>query len=513
MRVEQKENVKNSVGRMLFVALSLFIQVGWILIQFLKLNTYSTVIALLSSLLALLVAIRIYCGNTNSAFKLAWIIPILAFPVLGLCIYFLFGHSQVTAKMKKKSVEINDTLGPLKPSDEAILQSLEKKDFGIANQCRYLSTQAGYPVFQNSDLVFYKQASEGFEAQLEAIKQAKHFIFLEYHAIEAAESFSRLHALLVKKVNEGVEVRIFYDDVGSIGFLNPRFIKEMEAEGIKCRVFNQIIPVLNVFMNNRDHRKITVIDNEIAFTGGYNLADEYFNITHPYGHWKDTGVRITGDAVTSLTLMFLEMWNEMKWTDTDYQKYLTPYHYTAKEQGFIQPYADGPLYNEPIAENVYLNLIKHAKHKLYITTPYLIISDEMNRELTLAAKRGVDVRIITPGIPDKKIIYKVTRSYYANLVQGGVRIYEYTPGFIHAKQFLCDDSVATVGTINLDYRSLYHHFENGVLLYGFDAIKDIVSDFEETFALSTEVTAQYSDKRSAVLKTGQCILRLFSPLL
>lgn len=311
----------------------------------------------------------------------------------------------------------------------------------------------------------------------------------------------------------GVEVRIFYDDVGSIGFINHDFRKRMEENDIACRVFNPIIPVLSVFMNNRDHRKITVIDGKVGFTGGYNLANEYFNITHPYGHWKDTGIRLEGDAVKSLTVMFLEMWNAVKKTDQDYQKYLPETDYQAKQDGFIQPYADSPLDDEHVGESVYMNLIAHAKKEIYFTTPYLIITDEMNRALGLAAKRGVDVRIVTPGIPDKKLIYKVTRSYYAGLVRQGVRIYEYTPGFIHAKQCVCDGEAATCGTINMDYRSLYLHFENGAFLYNCDAVKEMRKDFEHIFTESTEVTEKYKSGRSAVLRGTQCLLRLFAPLM
>ena len=336
---------------------------------------------------------------------------------------------------------------------------------------------------------------------------------MEYHAIEQAESFERIFNVLKDRAVHGVEVRIFYDDVGSIGFINHDFRKRMEENGIACRVFNPIIPVLSVFMNNRDHRKITVIDGKVGFTGGYNLANEYFNVTHPYGRWKDTGIRLEGDAVKSLTVMFLEMWNVVKKTDQDYQKYLPVTDYKVKQEGFIQPYADSPLDDEHVGESVYMNLIAHAKKEIYFTTPYLIITDEMNRALGLAAKRGVDVRIVTPGIPDKKLIYKVTRSYYAGLVRQGVRIYEYTPGFIHAKQCVCDGEAATCGTINMDYRSLYLHFENGAFLYNCDAVGEIRQDFEHIFAESTEVTEKYKSGRSAVLRGTQCFLRLFAPLM
>ena len=336
---------------------------------------------------------------------------------------------------------------------------------------------------------------------------------MEYHAIEEAEAFGRIRDVLAERAAHGVEVRLFYDDVGSIGFIDPGFIKRMEAIGVECRVFNPVLPILNIFMNNRDHRKITVVDGKIGYTGGYNLADEYFNITHPYGVWKDTGIRLVGDAVASLTVTFLQMWNATAEADREFQTYFPKLDYRAADTGFVQPYADGPLTDGYFAEDVYLNLIKSAKHFFYAATPYLIISDDMTRELCLAAERGVDVRIVTPGIPDKKLVYQTTRSYYAPLVRRGVRIYEYTPGFIHQKQTLCDGETATVGTINFDYRSLYHHFENGVLLHGCGALGAIGEDFEQIFEVSREVTEQYKGKRSMGLRIIQCILRLFAPLL
>lgn len=513
MRTEEKSSIKNSVGRLVFALISILLQVSWISFLVIRLNEYSTVLSVFTTFLALLVVLKLYGMHTNAAFKMPWIILILVMPILGLCLYLLMGNPNVTRKMRIHFEKIDKELDGLLVQEEDVISKLEEKDFGVANQFRYISRFAKYPVYTDNDIVFYPDAVQGLEAQKEELKKAEHFIFMEYHAIEEASAFWELKEILAQKVKEGVEVRVFYDDVGSIGFINTDFIKRMEALGIQCRVFNPIMPILNMFMNNRDHRKITVIDGKVGFTGGYNLADEYFNRTHPYGQWKDTGVKITGNAVKSLTVMFLEMWNAMKKTDSDYQKYLPETNYVSKEKGFLAPYADQPLDNELVGENVYLNLIKNAQHEIWFTTPYLIISDEMNRELGLAAKRGVDVRIITPGIPDKKLIYKVTRSYYAGLVREGVRIYEYTPGFIHAKQCVCDGKCATVGTINLDYRSLYLHFENGVLFYGYDAVKDVRKDFADTFQVCEEVTEKYKSGRSAVLRVSQCILRLFSPLM
>ncbi|MDO4333270.1 MAG: cardiolipin synthase [Eubacteriales bacterium] len=513
MRTEEKTSVKNSIGRLAFVAVSVLLQMAWILFLLIKLNAYSTWISLLTSILALIVVLKLYGERTNAAFKMPWIMVILVFPVMGVCLYLLVGHSKVTRGMQKRFERIDAELADKLVQDPAVAARLEDKDLAVANQMRYIRDYGKYPFYQNTDVVYYSEAVEGLEAQKEELRKAEKFIFMEYHAIEDAEAFRGLKEILAEKAKQGVEVRLFYDDIGSIGFINNDFVKRMEAEGILCRVFNPLIPVLNMFMNNRDHRKITVIDGRVGFTGGYNLANEYFNLTHPYGQWKDTGVKLTGDAVRSLTVMFLEMWNAIKKTDTDYEKYFPAVSYQAKEKGFAAPYADSPLDDEQTGENVYMNVIKNARRYVYFTTPYLIITDEMNRELGLAAKRGVDVRIITPGIPDKKVVYGMTRSYYAGLVRNGVRIYEYTPGFLHAKQCVSDDAVATVGTINLDYRSLYLHFENGVLLYDCEAVRDVKADFDRTFPVCREVTEQYKSGRPAALRIWQCILRLFAPLL
>lgn len=535
MWAEEKTDVKNSVGRLIFVVISVLFQAVWFMTLFQRLNEYYTWISLATSIGSIVVVLRVYASRENSAYKILWVMLIMAFPILGLCLYILLGHSFALQAMRKRFEGLSNEFSRTLLQQETVLRELEEKDLAVANQARYIIDYGKYPVYRNTDVEFFGDAADGLEAQKEALSKAESFIFMEYHAIEDSVAFDGIRKILAKKAREGVEVRIFYDDVGSIGFISPEFIKRMEEDGIQCRVFNPLVPFLHVFMNNRDHRKITVIDGKVGFTGGYNLADEYFNITHPYGQWKDTGIRMTGDAVKSLTVMFLEMWNAIKKTDADYGRYLpegsgesgetgSPQHGKSGEAGlarrcepgktgFVQPYGDSPLDDEPVGENVYMNVVKNAKRYVYFTTPYLIISDEFNRELSLAAKRGVDVRIITPGIPDKKTVYKLTRSYYAGLARNGVRIYEYTPGFLHAKQCVCDDETAVIGTINLDYRSLYLHFENGVLLYDCGAVKDMKQDFENMFPVCREVTENYRSGRSAALRIGQCILRLLAPLM
>ncbi|MDD4849897.1 MAG: cardiolipin synthase [Gemmiger sp.] len=512
MEGNSKENVKNSVGRMLFVGVSLILQVCWIAWLFIRLNEYSGYISLASSLLAFAVTLHIYGKHDNAAFKISWIMLILVFPVFGLCLYFLFGRAGAVGRMRKRFATILSRSEGALAQNPTTEKALQTQDAAIANQAYYIWHAARYPIYQGTAVRYYPWGQDVIADQKEELKKAKHFIFMEYHAIEDSGSFREVEKILVDKVRQGVEVRLFYDDVGSIGFINSAFAKRLKSEGIQCRVFNPVVPVINIFMNNRDHRKVTVIDGQVGFTGGYNLADEYFNITHPYGVWKDTGVKLTGAAVQSLTVMFLEMWNTMRVSDESYAPYLPPVEPVA-DDGFVQPYADSPLDDERVGETVYMNIIKNAKHYLYISTPYLILDDEMTLELTQAAKRGVDVRVMTPGIPDKKLIYQVTRSYYAGLVRGGVRMFEYTPGFNHAKMMLCDDEVATVGTINLDYRSLYLHFENGAYLYHCAAVMDIRRDFDTLWPECCEVTAQYQSDRSTALRIGQCLLRLFAPLM
>lgn len=513
MRMHTEAKTKNSIGRLAFAGLSFLLQVMWTVSLGVWLRGYSTAISLIITLVAVIIVMRIFCSNGPAAFKMPWIIVILAFPMLGLCLYFLFGRKDAVKGIRKRFENISpEVLGLLEQKPE-VAGELEQQNLGVANQCRYLWNYSHYPVYQNTDVVFYKEASDAFEAQLEELEKAEHYIFMEYHAIEEAGSFARLKDVLTRKASSGVEVRLIYDDVGSISFIDAKFVKRMEEAGVQCRMFNPVTPFFNIFMNNRDHRKITVVDNRVGFTGGYNLADEYFNLVQPYGYWKDTGVKMTGDAVKNLTAMFLEMWNAMKHTDMDYSSFFRANEYVAAGKGFVQPYADTPLDSEYVGENVYLNMIKYAKRYVYIATPYLIISDEMRRELGLAAKRGVDVRIVTPGIPDKKMIYQMTRSYYSGLTGEGVRIYEYTPGFLHAKQVICDGELATVGTINFDFRSLYHHFENGVLFYACDCLRDIHEDFVEIMNVSREVTEEYRSGMRKHMLLGQAILRLFAPLL
>ena len=514
--LEKKAAAKNGIGRLVFAAFSILLEISLIVLLFTKLNQYATWINTLTRLVALILVLGIYGQHKTSTMKMPWIMLIMAFPIIGVILFLLVGLNGSTWKMRNRFQLIDSVLMPKLPQNHDILENMKEKDMDAATIAAYINRYSGYPVYQNTDIRYFDDALKGLEAQLEDMSKAEKFIFMEYHAIENKEAWHRIQTVLEERIKAGVEVRVFYDDMGSIGFINTDFVEKMESVGIQCRVFNPFAPGLNFFLNNRDHRKITVIDGKIGFTGGYNLANEYFNLTHPYGQWKDTGVRLEGDAVKSLTATFLEMWNAIKDSDkddTDIEKYLMTSNYSAKENGYIQPYADSPMDEEQVGEEVYISMVNKANRYCYFMTPYLIITDEMTHALSLAAKRGVDVRIITPGIPDKKIIYGVTRSFYNSLVRNGVRIFEWKPGFCHAKMSIADDKMATCGTINLDYRSLYHHFENGCFMYDCNAVKEIKKDFDNTFTACREVTEQYQTGRSSILRLSQLFLRLFAQLL
>ena len=508
---EKREAIPNGVSRVVFTVLSVLLQVLWIVWAAIKLTRYYAWIQLALSVLAFLLALRIYGRSTCSATKISWIIVVLTFPIFGVCLYLLFGRSGAVNIMRGRFTRTNAELLP--HYAPPLARDAMPDDLALQNQIHYLQTQAQYPACRNTDVTYYGDATAALEAQKADLRKAQHFIFMEYHAIEDSTAWHGIEDILAERAAAGVEVRVFYDDMGSIGFVDTAFARKLQQRGIQCRVFNPIVPVLNVFMNNRDHRKITVIDGQVGYTGGYNLADEYFNLTHPYGQWKDSGVRLQGDAVRSLTLIFLELWGATQKEPPEIERYLPEVPYTARENAVVLPYADNPLDDEATGENVYLNMIRSAKEYVYITTPYLILSDEMQRTLRLAASSGVDVRIITPGIPDKKMIFSVTRSYYAALAKSGVRIYEYTPGFIHAKQCVADGAEAVVGTINFDFRSLYLHFENACWFCGCRAVAEVRRDFDELFPLCHEVTEEYAARRSVALRGLDCVLRLFSPLM
>lgn len=510
-----KKIVSILFSRLFVVAFAIFLQFLWIFILLYHFSIRFTFVNMILNILALIVTLVIVNNRTNPYYKLAWTFIILLIPVLGLSLYLAFGKSGLSKRTQMRMDKVHREVSACLQLDHQAIRQLEDTDPGAARQSKYISDWAQFPLYKNSKTKYYPSGEKMFADMLEAVQRADKFIFLEYFIIEDGVMFKALLELLEQKVKEGVSVRLIYDDMGSIKTLPSNFAKKIRRKGIECAVFNPFRPILSVILNNRDHRKILVVDGQVGFTGGINLADEYINEKERFGYWKDTGIMIKGEAVWSLSTMFLEMWNYINGTKEDYFRYLPKvYHkHEMPEDGYVQPYGDTPLDHENVGENVYLNMINHAKKYVYIFTPYLIVDNEITVALCNASKCGVDVRIVTPGIPDKKLVFLATQSYYEQLLGSGVKIYEYTPGFIHAKSFVCDDNIAVVGSINLDYRSLYLHFECGVFLYRSQAVMQVKADALDTMQQSKEITLDFCRNRNVIIRLIQSILRLFAPML
>lgn len=502
-------------SRLFLVALAIILQFSWLFLMLYRFSIRFTFANIGIRILSVILVLIVINNWTNPYYKLAWTFIILLFPVLGIALYAVFGRSQLTKRTQERMDAVHREATACLKTDHIAVRELLREDPGVAQQSKYIHDWAQFPLYRNSRTRYYPSGESMFADMLGAMERAEKFIFLEYFIIEDGEMLQEILEVLERKVREGVLVRLIYDDVGSIKTLPRHFAGKLQAMGIECAAFNPFRPILSVILNNRDHRKILVVDGQVGFTGGINIADEYINRKERFGYWKDTGVELKGEAVWSLTTMFLEMWNYINETSEDFLKYLPEiYNKESKpEDGFVQPYGDTPLDHENVGENIYLNIINHAKQYVYIFTPYLIVDNEMTVALQNAAKCGIDVRIVTPEIPDKKLVFLLTQSYYEQLLQSGVKIYQYLPGFIHAKCFVCDDKIATVGTVNLDYRSLYLHFECGVFMYRSQAVMQVKEDALSTLAKSRKITIDFCQKRNAAIKILQSILRLFSPLL
>ena len=498
--------------RVVLTALLILIQALLLFGIIWKLNNYFIYFYAFSVLLSLLLTLRIINNKSNPAFKIAWLIPILLFPVLGGLVYLVFGSDRTGKYIRNKMGRIEKEMqdGISKANERS---GIEKMPPDVVNQSHYISNSAHCPPYKNTTVEYLPMGEVKFERMVQELKKAKRYIFMEYFIIQEGTMWNTILDVLEEKAKEGVDVRVIYDDMGCILTLPTGYEKTLREKGIQCQIFNPFIPILSSHFNTRDHRKICVIDGNVGFTGGINLADEYINGYEKHGHWKDTDILLKGEAVFSLTTMFLSMWDYLiKKEGEDYAAYY-PDSWDENAQGIVQPFADNPLDDEAVGETVYLNLINKAKRYVYITTPYLILSNEMVTAMNTAAKSGVDVRIITPHVPDKWYVHAVSRSYYEMLVEAGVKIYEYTPGFVHAKTFVVDDEYAVVGTINLDYRSLYLHFECAAWMYKASCVTDVRDDFLKTQQMSQEITLEECRNISIPRRLGRSVLRVLAPLM
>lgn len=460
------------------------------------------------------VSLFVITRREHGAYKLTWVFLILLFPVFGGIFYLAFGFQLSRRRYTKRliAIEKQSKSSFLLPGD--VLKQAQEQYPDQASQIRYLQDFAGFPICENTKATYLTPGEKFFFVLKRELEKAEHYIFLEYFIIQEGEMWNSILEILKRKVQDGVLVRLLYDDLGCFFLLPGDYPKQLRAIGIECTVFNPFRPLITTIQNNRDHHKIAVVDGKVAFTGGINLADEYINAIDKHGHWKDAAVMVEGKAAWSFTLMFLQMWELCQNTKEDFSTY-----YPWKESscvtpndGFAQPYADSPIDTENVGEHVYLQIIQNAKKYVSINTPYLIVDDNLVSALTLAAKSGVDVRIVTPHRWDKWLVHMTTRSYYRQLIRAGVKVFEYSNGFIHSKTFVSDDVVATVGTTNLDFRSLYLHFECGVRLQGSTAVNEIKDDFLNTLNDCMEIR-EIDCIETPLLRLLQEVFRLFAPLM
>jgi len=463
-------------------------------------------------LVTFLVTLWIMSRRMETAYKLAWIIPISLMPVFGGLFYLLVGGGGMSLSAQKRLQGISQRCRETLAGDFAADGMMEKGE-DMAGQARYLEHYACCPVYRNTQTEYFQLGDLAYVRMLEELEKAQRYIFLEYFIIQEGVLWDKILEILQRKAAQGVEVRVLYDDFGCMYSLPRDYDKKLEAKGIHCQVYGRLVPVVSIRQNNRNHRKMTIIDGKIGFTGGMNLADEYINQKVKFGHWKDSAILLRGDAVWSMAVMFLSMWDHCAGLDEDFTHFRPVDVEMVPSDGWVQPYTDTPLDLEKVSQTVYLNMISRARKSIYITTPYLIIDEATNTALCNAAKSGVDVRIITPHIPDKRYVFEVTKAHYPPLLESGVKIYEYTPGFIHAKNFVVDGRYASVGTVNLDYRSLFLHFENGVLLYESPSIQDIQTDFMQTLKQCELITLRKARRLSVFGYLYRSILRLFAPLM
>lgn len=507
-----KKILKFLTSRLFIVGALIAVQAAILVFFIFFLSSYFVYLYALFVLLSIVVTVYIVTKKDNPMYKLAWIIPVLLVPVFGGLLYLIFGNRNISKKMKKRISGLYHATVTLLPKNLDVLEEVRQSDPQIAKQSVYLTGISMEPIWKNTSTRFLPIGEVKFDALVEELKKAEKFIFLEYFIVEEGVMWNTVLDILIEKARQGVDVRVMYDDLGTINLLPTGYEKKLQKLGIKACVFNPFRPSLDVFMNYRDHRKIAVIDGNVGFTGGINLADEYINAYPKHGHWKDSSILIKGDAVWNLTVMFLQMWEYVTNEHTDdYTIYRPTEQYPS--DGYVQPFGDIPVDEDLVGELAYMNMINNATNYVYISTPYLILDNEMITALSLAAESGVDVRIVTPHVPDKWFVHETTRSFYRILIDAGVKIYEYTPGFIHAKTILVDDKVGIVGTTNFDFRSFYLHFECGCFLYQSSALKEVKEDYFKILGVSQPITDEECRKVPVLRRMVRAFLRLFAPLM
>ncbi len=495
-------------SRISVCAVGILFQLSYLIILFWTLGSMFSYSYFIFLFLGFCAALYIINRDISPGYKLIWVFVVLSFPVFGCMLYWFYGKKKQLEKLPMHAEYVS-----LFDNDDVVYDELLSVNENAAKQARYICRNGMHTLFSDTDIKYFNCGENLFPTLISELEKAERFIFLEFFIIDSGMMWDSVLCILERKVREGVDVRVIYDDLGCLMTLPRNYADTMRQKGLKCAVFNRLKPYWSSKLNNRDHRKIIVIDGYTAFTGGMNLADEYINVFEKHGYWKDSAVMLRGKAAAGFTALFLGMWNHISGQSDDADESTFFPDISDIGEGYAVPYACYPYGESSIAEKIYINVLNGATRYVYITTPYLILDSEMQEALRLAAENGIDVRVITPHIPDKKAVHAVTRSYYRALLRSGVRIYEYLPGFIHAKNFVSDDNIAVVGTVNLDFRSLYLHYECGVWMYGTDAVADMKNDFFSTLDDCKEITIDDTYERNVLKRLLWSVIRIFSPLM
>ncbi len=466
-----------------------------------------------TALFIVIMVLQLLNNQMNPEAKITWLIVIMLLPVFGVLLFWYTQSDIGHRALKERIHQIISSTKDQIPQSSDVIKNLSDENKGVASLMHYIQRSGCHPVYENTSVTYFPLGEKKFAEMLKQLEAAEHFIFLEYFIVDEGLMWGKILEVLARKAKLGVDVRLIYDGTCEFSVLPHDYPKRLRALGIKCKMFAPVAPFVSTHYNFRDHRKILVIDGHTAFNGGVNLADEYINHIEKHGHWKDTAVMLKGEAVKSFTLMFLQMWG-IDEKETEYEKFLSyPLFPVQNAHGYVAPYGDCPLDNDRVGERVYMDILNRAQEYVHIMSPYLILEREMETALKFAAERGVEVVLLLPGIPDKAAPYALAKTHYVSLLESGVKIYEYTPGFVHAKVFVSDTKEAVVGTINLDYRSLYHHFECATYLYQTDCISEIEKDFQETLTKCRQVSMETVKKEKWKVKMTGYLMKVAAPLM
>ena len=498
-----------------FALIMLLLQIAAFIAMFIWISDYSKVLMGFSTLLSAVMIIFEVNRTEESTFKITWITLISIIPIFGVLFYLFTRSGAISWSINRDYNMAQEENKKYLADSEEVMKNIMLTDRLEGSFAKYLSRYGGSPAFSNTAVQYYPVGERMYEDMKRELMKAEKFIFMEFFIINhTSRMWHEVLEILRQKVKQGVEVRLMYDAMGCVSTLPRHYNEVLEKYGIKCHVFSPIVPLISTHQNNRDHRKILVIDGNVAFSGGINIADEYINEKERFGHWKDTGFMLRGDAVAGFTSMFLDMWNVYDETTVDGGQYITATSpNTVIADGFVIPFGDTPLDDVYVGKRAYIHNLDTAMDYVYIMTPYLVIDDEMFESMKYAAQRGVDVKIIMPHIPDKAYAFYLARTYYKELIKAGIEIYEYTPGFVHAKMSVSDGRRAIVGTINHDYRSLYLHYECAAYMLEVPAIIDIERDFKDTLEKSQRITLEDIKHFNIFTRLVGHILRLVAPLL